>query len=443
MSASSNDTIELSPATVLGGSRNSQKGKQIFDTITQGWDLPTSYIGDGQRGVPLSRVKEAWYRSHKETEPNGEEQSQLEQLYGTRHPFVAAALLGREYETGSGKATDAERMFDHTQDAEPDGTRALVDDGIVKAASPIEVDPMIVDIQRSNAPILDIIPAVAQPGFTAQYNVFDGRTLNDFFVTEADAADLSDNTGSEFSITTATKDMKIMATLLNVSDFSQRAEETLDYMNLMDTTVGQVMTEYMLVKAKAFLYGDPDGGGTGEHESTEGFDGLASFAAAGSNVVDKTGTTGGYLEDMLDYLTEQVTSSGLTFGRARFLVSPQFYNKIYDEVTPVVRIDGYDADVEYGPQGLAIGHERGSVPITPVDNIRDYQSESSGVGSNSTNGDVFLYDENAIQYRQLAPTSTVPLGRLGLADRAALFEYGTLIDKSQNEHTHRLRYGDV
>lgn len=433
--------IDITPGTVLGGSRNNQKGEAIYRTIVDGWDLPESYIGGGMRGVNLTDLKKAWHREWREISPHSEDKTTLERLYGTRHPFLAAALIGTEYEPGSGKARDADRIFTHTRDAKPDSQRALVDDGIVKAASPVEVDPMIVDIQRSNAPILDIIPAVAQPGFTAQYNIFDGRTLNDFFVTEADAADLTDNTGSEFSITTTTTDMKIMATLLNVSDFSQRAEETLDYMNLMDTTVGQVMKEYFLVKAKAFLYGDPNGGGTGEHEDSNGFEGLASFASTGSNVVDKTAVSGGFLEDMLDYLTDQVTSSGLTFGRARFLVSPQFYNQIYDEVTPVVRIDGYDADVEYGPQGLAIGHERGSVPITPVDNIRDYQSESSGVGSNSTNGDVFLIDEDSIQYRQLAPTSTVPLGRLGLADRAALFEYGTLIDKSQGNHTHRLRYG--
>jgi len=441
--STTDDKIELTESTVLAGMRSEQKGRQIYNTLVDGWDLRESYIGDGQVGVNLTKLKRAFYNSDREVSPHDEGETILERMYGTRHPFVAASLIGSEYEEGSGKARDADAIFEHTRDATPEDERALVDDGIVKDASPIEVDPMIVDIQRSNAPILDIIPAIAQPGFTAQYNVFDGRTLNDFFVTEADAADLSDNTGSEFSVTTATKDMKIMATLLNVSDFSQRAEETLDYMNLMDTTVGQVMKEYMLVKAKSFLYGDPNGGGTGEHESTEAFEGLASFADGASNVVDKTGTSGGFLEDMLDYLTDQVTSSGLTFGRARFLVSPQFYNQIYDEVTPIVRLDGYDADVEFGPQGLAIGHERGSVPITPVDNIRDYSGESSGVGSNSDNGDVFLYDEDAVQYRQLAPTSTVPLGRLGLADRAALFEYGALIDKSQGEHTHRLRYGAV
>lgn len=434
-------TNQRSVASAVTGSRTRDNADEIYETIVRGWNLPEAYIGDGQRGVNLTKVKEDLYRSHKQADPS--EETLAEKLYGTRHPFMGAMLVGEEFDPDQHNARDAAKVIEHARNADPDQERGLVDDGIVKAASPVEVDPMIVDIQRSNAPVLDIIPSVAQPGFTAQYNVFDGRTLNDFFMTESDAADLTDNTGSEFSLSTATKDMKIMATLINVSDFSARAEESLDYMNLMDTTVGQVMKEIFITKAKTWFYGDPDGGGTGEHENTNGYEGLASFAATGGNVVNKTGTTSGFLEDMLDYLTEQVTSSGLSFGRARFLVSPQFYNQIYDEVTPVVRLDGYDADVEYGPQGLALGHERGSVPITPCDNIRDYQTESSGVGSNSTNGDVFLIDEDAVQFRQLAPMSSMPLGRVGLAERAAIFEYGALVDKSQGNHTHRLRYGSV
>jgi hypothetical protein len=352
-------------------------------------------------------------------------------------------LAGPSFDPDKHDARDAESVLDHTRDATPDNGRALVDSGVVKAASPVEVDPMIVDVQRSNAPILDIIPSIAQPGFSAQYNVFDSRTLEDWAMTESDAADLTDNVGSTFTMNTATKDMKIHATVLNVSDFSQRAEESLDYMDLMNTTVGQVMKEIFLTKAKVWLYGDPGAGGTGLHENANEHEGLAKIAADASNTVDKTGTTSGYLEDILDYITQQVVSSGLSFANARVLCSLPFYNQIYDEQTPVVRIDGYDAPVEYGPRGINIGHERGTVQITPLDNIRDYQSESSGVGSNSTNGDVFLYDESAVQYRELAPMSTVPLGRDGLSDKAAIFDYGTLVDKSQGEHTHRLRYGSV
>jgi hypothetical protein len=48
-----------------------------------------------------------------------------------------------------------------------------------------------------------------------------------------------------------------------------------------------------------------------------------------------------------------------------------------------------------------------------------------------------------MQFRQLAPFSTVPLGRTGLADKVAMFEYGTLIDKSQGEHTLWLQGYDI
>jgi hypothetical protein len=137
---------------------------------------------------------------------------------------------------------------------------------------------------------------------------------------------------------------------------------------------------------------------------------------------------------MLDELTEAVVNTGLTFDRARFMVSQSLYNAIYDEVTPTIRLDGYDADVEFGPQGIALSTEFGTAPITPTPNIQAYGG-LSGVGSNADLGDVFLFDELAIQFRQLAPMSTVPLGRTGLADRVAMFEYYTLVDRSQGNHT--------
>lgn len=431
---------------IFGGIKTTEKAQKAYDALVTGWGLPETYIGDGQTGAPLSRFKRNLYESDQERA--FDEQTLAEKRYGTRHPFMAAALTGPQYEKGGG-VRDADNVIEHIQQYNDDPeTRALIDEGIVGAAAPIEVDPMIVDIQRRNAPILDVIPAQAQAGFQAQYNLFTGRTLNDWYMTETDAADLSDNTASQFSIGTETKDMKIGATVIDVSDFSQRAMSSLDYMNVMDTTVGQVMRAIFLTKAKTFIYGDPGAGGTGLHENANAHDGLASFAADAGNVQDLTGTAGGFLEDLLDRVTSATQESALSFGNSRVVCSTPFYNEIYDEVTPVVRIDGYDAPVEYGPRGISIGHERGTVQITPLDNIRDYQSESSGVGSNSTTGDVFLYHEPSIQYRQLAPMSTVPLGALGLADRAAIFEYGTLIDKtlepdSTDGLTYRFRYPAV
>jgi hypothetical protein len=47
---------------------------------------------------------------------------------------------------------------------------------------------------------------------------------------------------------------------------------------------------------------------------------------------------------------------------------------------------------------------------------------------------VFIYDTSTFRRRQLAPLSTVPLGRVGLADKAAMFEYKANIDKSHGAH---------
>jgi len=429
--------------------RNGNNDDILYRALRDGWDLPEVPIGDGASGVPVSRFARKLYESHQAHADDPESETLAERLYGSKHPFLAGMLVGPEYEQGGG-VRDMDKVLDHTRDAEPGSERAVVDNNVVKDASPVIVDPEIFSILRSNAPVLDVIPTVQQAGFTAQYNVFDSRTLNDFFMTESDAMDFtSGNTASDFSLQTETKDMKIMATYIDVGDFSQRAEESLDYMDLMDTTMGQVMQEWFITKALSYIYGDSSSSpGTVDFESTDGFDGLAKIAADASNVTNKTSVSSGRLEDMLDEVTSSTQDSSLTFGNATLLVSPAMYNAIYDEVTPVVRIDGYDADVEYGPQGLAIGHERGSVPIRPVDNIRDVSSNANGVATDSTDGDVFLYDERAVQFRALAPDSTVPLGRVGLADRAALFSYGTIIDKTletngPDSNTERFRYGDV
>jgi hypothetical protein len=47
---------------------------------------------------------------------------------------------------------------------------------------------------------------------------------------------------------------------------------------------------------------------------------------------------------------------------------------------------------------------------------------------------VLIFDESTFRHRQLAPLSTVPLGRRGLADEAAMFAYSANIDKSHGSH---------
>jgi hypothetical protein len=218
---------------------------------------------------------------------------------------------------------------------------------------------------------------------------------------------------------------------------------TLNYMDPRETTLGQGVIAHNLFKVKQMFYGDPSqAAGDNSIEDGDAYEGLAKIADDAGNSVDKSTVSSGFLEDLLDELTTVILNSGLTWDRAKFFVSQQFYNQIYEEATPVIRLDGYDADVEYGPQGIQLSTQYGTAPIVPSPNIRTY-SGLNGIGSNSDPGDVFLIDEQAVQFRQLAPMSTVPLGRTGLADRVAMFEYYTLVDRSQGNHTYWYQAYDI
>ena len=421
-----------------GIQRREGNAETIHNALTRAWGMPSFKIGAAERAVPVSA-----YRQKLASEPEF-----TEEQYGSRSPFVAAATAGETYheEGREGQGTKTRDAIDALT-AEPDTeetTRALVDEGVIGAAAPVDVDPVIFEVLNNEVPELNVIESVAQPGFSFKYNVISARDDPIGMLSEAEAAgDLEGSfTPQSSTLSDETLDMKRQVGLFKISDFSQRAMTTLEYMDPRETTLGQGAISHNKFKAKQTYYGDPSvGAGDQSIEDGDAFEGLAKIADDAGNSTDKSTVSSGFLEDLLDELTSAVVNTGLTFDRARFMCSQSFYNAIYDEQTPVIRIDGYDADVEYGPQGIRLSTEFGSAPITPTPNIQAYGG-LSGVGSNASLGDVFLFDELAIQYRQLAPMSTVPLGRTGLADRVSMFEYYTLVDRSQGNHTFWLQdYG--
>jgi hypothetical protein len=414
-----------------------QNAEQIHHALTTAWGMPSLPISPVTRGVPVS----AYRRKLANEEGFAEEQ------YGTRYPFVAAATVGQDYDaedTQQGEPTKR-AVQALRESASPDNSRALVDEGIIGDAAPVPVDPVLFNVLNNAVPELNIIETVAQPGFEVKYNVISDRDAPIGWLSETEAAgDLEDQfTPQSFTLADDTKQMKRLVGLFKVSDFSQRAMTTLDYMDPRETTLGQGTIAHQKNKIKTMYYGDPSvGAGDQSVEDGDAFEGLAKIADDAGNSIDKSGVSSGFLEDLLAELTDAVVNTGLTFDRARFMVSQQMYNELYEEQTPVVRLDGYDADVEYGPRGISLSTEFGTAPITPTPNIQAYGG-LSGVGSNASLGDVFLIDELAIQFRQLAPMSTVPLGRTGLADRVSMFEYVTLLDRSQGNHTFWLQDYDL
>lgn len=422
--------LQTQISDVMDGDITGQAPRAVYEGLGKAFGLPEVVVGrSGALGIPTSGIK-------RKVADNPE---WLEERYGTRHPFLSLGMTGREYDPESVSAsTRTIRSIESARGAaiEPahdDGnTRALVDEGVIGAAAPVEVDPVIVDVQRSAAPELEVVSQVAQPGFSYQYNVISGRDDPVGFLSEAEAAgDLEDQFSPQsFNLSDETINHTRQVGLVKVSDFSQRAMETLEYMDPRETTLGQAVVSHTLQKARAMFYGDPSvGAGDQSIEDGDAPRGLAKIADLAGNTTDKSTVSSGFMEDLMRELTDKIQNSGLTWDRARFFVSPWMYLALYEEATPVVRLDGYEADVEYGPQGIGINMDGTTVPITIAPNIRDY-SGFAGVAANSDPGDVFLVDDLAIQIRQLAPMSTVTLGRTGLADRVALFEYWSFVDKS-------------
>jgi hypothetical protein len=413
------------------------KAESIHHALTTAWGLPTIPISPATRGVPISAIRRKF----------ANEPDEVEARYGTKYPFVTAATVGTDYEQDNNdQGEPTKRAVESLRESvNPDSQRALVDESIIGAAAPIDVDPVLFNTLNNEVPEINIIETVAQPGFEFKYNIISDRDAPIGMLSESEAAgDLeSQFTPQSFTLSDETISMKRQVGLFKVSDFSQRAMTTLDYMDPRETTLGQGAIAHNKFKVKQMYYGDPSvAAGDNSIEDADAFEGLAKIADDAGNSVDKSTVSSGILEDLLDQLTDVVTSTGLTFDRARFMVSQQLYNAIYDEQTPVIRIDGYEADVEYGPRGISLSTEFGTAPITPTPNIRNY-SGLTGVGSSSDEGDVFLIDEMATQFRQLAPMSTVPLGRTGLADRVSMFEYYTLVDRSQGNHTYWLQGYDI
>lgn len=442
MSATENVTQEQLEKDIVGllqGGRTSRpKAERIFSGLVEQWGLPTTRVGpDGVRGTNLSFVKQ------KIADPGwrDEDETWLERQYGHPRPFLAGAAAAGVDEDERGSHSAVRAYEDISERATIDATSQGI-----KGASPIVVDPEIVNTLRERVPIVDRVTAQAQAGFQAQYNIVSARSDPVGFLSEGEAVDMttsgSAQTPQDFTLGTETKDMKIHTDLVEISDFTMRAEDSLGYMNVEETTLGQRIIEFNLQKARAFYYGDPSqGSGQQDIEDGDAYPGMTKLAndASSSYVIDKSGVSSGFLADIRNELTTVVENTGLTYDAARIAVSPTMMDALSDQANSVTRLEGYSDDINFGRRSIQIK----GVEVFEDPNIRDYSGFlNSTLTNQGDNGDVFIYDSRNLQFRQLAPLSTVPLGRVGLGDRVAMFEYGRLISKSQGEHIRVLQqYG--
>lgn len=310
-----------------------------------------------------------------------------------------------------------------------------VDANLMQDSIPIRFDPEWISILTDNAPLLANVPERGWNGYTVASNRIDARDPPIGWVDEDQAIDLSAQTSRQFTPGKSTDNMKIFVDLVNISDFSQRAG--MPFMNMKETTMGTRMAEHAQLKEQTLLYGDPSKAmEDGTPGSTNGYRGLAKIAIDGGTAVGKSGvstSTGKALLKDIKKEIKKMKQAGLGINKNDLQIwcSETLQDAMSNEQDVSARIQLPDNSFNFGFEGIRID----GVPVISSHNVDAYewddgQGHTYNVGDE---GDVFIYNRRSTQMYNIAPLSTVPLGRKGLADTAAIYEYGTLHERANGQ----------
>jgi len=432
--------------------KTNSDARDIYQSLCEAYGIPGKVTREGEL-ADVSRAKQL-----------ARDPEAFEERFGDPNFFlrmaVGSAAVAEDTDEDDIVARAAEVIEERTTEV-ADQTRAsgVIDAGVVQDSTPIEVDPVIVDIQDGAAPLRGHVTFEAQPGFTAQFNIVSDRNEpTPGKVSEGEAIDLTDKDNADWSLSDEKLDMGIYVDRMTMSDFTQRAWDSLDWgtNDIEETTVGQSAIKHARFTAWEMVYGDPDADDPAADAQIQGEHAAASLAYWANfadtedltdieHVVDKAGVavndendeTAG-LEDLKDEVTELVTNTGADYNDLIAVAGPDAFNAFENETNFVVRLDNYDSNVQFG--GRAMNIKQG-VPLYEVrmvgkDSVESVDfDDSDGVSEWAPDpGDVFIFDQSTFRRRQLAPASSVPLARRGLADEACLFEYYNNIDKSHGAH---------
>lgn len=431
--------------------RTNTDARDIYNALCGAYGIPSKLTREGELG-DVSRAKAMARDPEAFKERFGDPNFFLRMAVGS----AAVAEDGDESDIVERAAKVIEERTAGTGETRAAG---VIDAGVVQDSTPIEVDPVIVDIQDGAAPLRGYVTFEAQPGFTAQFNIVSDRNApTPGKVSEGEAIDLTDKDNADWSLSDEKLDMGIYVDRMTMSDFTQRAWDSLNWgvNDIEETTVGQSAIKHARFTTWEMVYGDPDATDPDADAQIQGEHAAASlaywanFADANeltdiTHVVDKSEvavnetndeTVG--LEDLKDEVTELVTNTGADYNNLLAVCGPDAFNAFENETNFVVRQDGYDQNTNFGGRRMFIKSDVELVETRMVgkDSVEsvDFDDEA-GVSEWAPDvGDVFIFDTSTFRRRQLAPASSVPLARRGLADEAALFEYYNNIDKSHGAH---------
>ena len=442
-------------------SKTNSRAQTLHDTLCQAWQMPTKLTRDGEL-IDVSAAKKL------SSDPEAFEERFGDASFFLRMAVGATAEADEVSDEGDIVARAAEVLDERSGAPEEARASGVIDAGVVQDSTPIEVDPVIVDIQDSAAPLREYVTFEAQPGFTAQFNIVSDRNEpTPGKVSEGEAIDLTDKDNADWTLSDEKLDMGIYVDRMTMSDFTQRAWASLDWgtNDIEETSVGQSAIKHARFTTWEMVYGDPDATDPAPDAQIQGDHAAASLAywanfADSENLtgidhtVDKSGVgvnetndeTAG-LEDLKDEVTELVTETGADYNNLLACCGPDAFNAFENETNFVVRQDGYDDTTNFGGRSIFIKQgvqllETRMVGKDSVENV-DWDDEAGVSDWTPDTGDVFIFDTSTFRRRQLAPASSVPLARRGLADEACLFEYYNNIDKSHGAHIKYLQGYDL
>ena len=307
-------------------------------------------------------------------------------------------------------------------------TKDAITSSTVAAAVPLVYDPEILDILRTDAPILYEIAIVGWPGTHYKGANIATRDHPIGFLSETESMNVTSLTPSGFDLGPVTQPMIIQADVVSVGDFAQRSSE--HQFSLRDTALGVRFSEAVQLKEQALLYADPteakDDKGLGDADAPSGF--ATQFAAADS-AVDKSvvSLTGGdaMLKDIKAEIKSILKAYNVTPSDLIIATSWDVHDELDNEINPHGRTELGQNEVNYGAERLTIM----GIPVIPSHNVKT-QADWGGGFAPGHPGDVFILNKRAHIIPSLAPPFILPLGRRGLSDEWVMGDYYCVVDRS-------------
>lgn len=309
-------------------------------------------------------------------------------------------------------------------------TKGAITSSDVTTVTPLVYDPEILALLKTEAPLLARLPTRGQRGFTAYYNKITARGGPIGFVSEATALDLSGQAGSESTYAQGSQAMKIWVDLVQISDFAQAGGE--HYFDLRETELGQRLALYSQVKEEAILYGDPTlAKSDGSAFDTNAYTGLNKIFTTAGNNVDKTAVDISGADALAKDIKKEINKllqgpNQISLGDLEIWTSHMMVDALENSFEVKRRFMPDQRGVEFGNLDIRIG----GVPVIASHTVDAHTHSATTKGAK---GDVFIINKRANEFRALAPLSTIPMARIGLAERVAMFEFGAFVNRADGQ----------